>query len=1794
MDEPRAASSPLAGEQAAASSPLTQQEVNLKSDYKHFASGAEGTVYQRLKGNGPELVKVFNRKGVEDAYVEKLFTLVNSMRQRLKSRSEEDMKKFPHVSIVDMQLVSLAAAEGVGLGIGMPLVKGDSLEDVLRNLSDDYVLKNPLGAHLQDEASAFLKWVGELADRHFTNKGEEFDNFKVIFKVNGQDMPFKDLKNLLSTAGINIEDRWDEAVVNNEFEDNQLKQISVEINGQPNIITWEIINIDPINIGKLILQDKMQGLRDVLIKAPADARNSPQMQEALKILQEILILKGYGKIYRSTFEDALSRIEEPALAHILALFKDEAEWKFFKIPASRWARTEYFIRTKIIERLFKKPTAAPSSPVAGEQAAASSPLAGEPAASSSRNEKRKIRVEDAYFSPLTLSEESLEDQEIEEVRELSGSTFRGRLNDLYNGIIIPLLQIQKKRFERLPTEPIRIVIVGIGEYGAPTVFDLAEILEKNKFYYKIVGVDINTDYIALAQEKLKKWIEDDKRNGSIDFILCDNNEFRFEGVLKKLEMAGADIIIAANVLEYYTMKMKKKATENILQILSEGGFLVDAAGGGLRGMAGWIYIKNKGAVIVKHFEIEPPEDISPFTLLELELSLERRETAASSPIDEPQKPVASLKDVFLGKIRDFSAKDLNLNLIRAGRSGLFKNSSYYVGVSALHGTLSGTLVDFAKLGGRLMPSGQMETVGVVPFVGEPGLNASAEGINMVAVSFTGFDSMRYALEYSRYDKDRQPWSVEAAEKRISELESHFKDPNQPEILRQMAERLIELYTRRIARWSYLTPEEKDLVKQNFPVVFALRDTRKYERIPVLSDIPGEIALEGEIEPEIIYVPEQYVEEVENYLRKKVSREIKVLPLEPLVFLSKFNDSFKEHFLTLLKDDAAYRESFLQALKEFDINNANASSPLAGETTASSVLTQQEIEDYAKQNISLTAQQREILEAFIEDLRAGYGGLFKEKLVFAIVAASRDAMEENLNKAAKILRLEGGLIEHGYKLTPEIVMLYRELRKDKQRFNKIRAEIFKYDPSLFKDGLISEWITSLAYMMDKSLEERLKQGKSRLFEPSIDGIIQALEENRFQEAFNIAVQIGMRDFGVRIAEIANHPDDFNLRKSIIQELKPGAEVKPPPAPVPTPERRKLTGGDILRADFSGEVWIEAGSNYYKVWIDGGKVNFQRYDKQKKAVGTIRRFDLGKDFIIGRSAGNYILPVDSELSEKHFSVSVSKNGGENIYNLKVKDLNSRKGTTVEWRLPQHLSHVSSPLAEPPAASSPVEIISYKMSADGIQEAGLFREEKAGKVFYTNIAPQSNILFGPLNANEVIYSSSFYGCIGIAFKGKDSQGREIFGAAHLLTDREVFAEDVRKLRQLLEEQKIAVEYLGIFPSSDHNTLSIAFKQNTLNIEIVEKIFNTGIYKGLYVQRGIEYMDVLSIDASGVVMRTTKVGQGLVDEFIPWSEFKEPFVVSSPLEETPSKRTIGFTYPGRLGRLHEQIAKELKQRGFKSPLVVVDLGIGDDGGSTTVELLERLSNDFRDVIVIGVDNNEEYIQRANVRMEEFNQRLLPGAKLYFVHGGFDLSKIVVNGAKLENLDLIVAANVLSHYSIRENNTIMKLLKQTLSPRGLLVVANGPGIKSNAIQFTVYPKQGQAKRHLLTEDNSDYQTWLPAREEPEKTQISSPLAAQDKGGIDLTSIKIKEMDLGKDAPKNPVDRKIYFAQQMFKQGWEVLAVLYLKQAISLLRHNVASDYQQKDLFMKLLEILQQKEYLDEEAINFFEGVKNRELVPLA
>ncbi|MDD5610744.1 MAG: HEAT repeat domain-containing protein [Candidatus Omnitrophica bacterium] len=344
-----------------------------------------------------------------------------------------------------------------------------------------------------------------------------------------------------------------------------------------------------------------------------------------------------------------------------------------------------------------------------------------------------------------------------------------------------------------------------------------------------------------------------------------------------------------------------------------------------------------------------------------------------------------------------------------------------------------------------------------------------------------------------------------------------------------------------------------------------------------------------------------------------------------------------------------------------------------------------------------------------------------------------------------------------------------------------------------------------------------------------------------------------------------------------------------------------------------------------------------------------------------------------------------------------------------------------------------------------------------------------------------------------------------------------------------------------------------------------------------------------------------------------------SSPVEieeHSVFTQIRGLTWSGRLDRLHDEIIKILGGETISTqrfsftaekfskdkPLLVVDVGIGYDGGSVTKELALKLKEaGFKDITMVGVDSRPEYVKKANDSLKDpALEAKLEGIKLYFTHydGSFDLSKVNINGKRLENIDVVLVSNVLGYYDIHQRVEAIKYLKAALNERGLLFVSNGPGRNDGAIQFMVYPRKGQAISQLLTKEGSPYFSRLPQRfRDPEESGVassSSPLSKQDIAGIDFSSIQIKQMDLGKDAPANPVDRKIYFAQGMFKHGWDALAALYLKQAISLLKHNVTNDYQQKDLLMKLLTVLGQKEQLDEESIEFFREMKDTGSIPLA
>ena len=123
------------------------------------------------------------------------------------------------------------------------------------------------------------------------------------------------------------------------------------------------------------------------------------------------------------------------------------------------------------------------------------------------------------------------------------------------------------------------------------------------------------------------------------------------------------------------------------------------------------------------------------------------------------------------------------------------------------------------------------------------------------------------------------------------------------------------------------------------------------------------------------------------------------------------------------------------------------------------------------------------------------------------------------------------------------------------------------------------------------------------------------------------------------------------------------TKQEPIIVPVGGKEYIGGEEII--DFTGDVWIKAGQFYYKVWIDGEKVQMQRYDKKEgEAVGKVYSFDFDREYKVGRAKGvnNYRLSSDGDLSRKHFSLKVFNIDGR--LSLEIKDLKSRNGTIVEY--------------------------------------------------------------------------------------------------------------------------------------------------------------------------------------------------------------------------------------------------------------------------------------------------------------------------------------------------------------------------------------------------------------------------------------------------------------------------------------------------------------------------------------------------
>ena len=209
------------------------------------------------------------------------------------------------------------------------------------------------------------------------------------------------------------------------------------------------------------------------------------------------------------------------------------------------------------------------------------------------------------------------------------------------------------------------------------------------------------------------------------------------------------------------------------------------------------------------------------------------------------------------------------------------------GSSFFHGSRSSSLMsllqkDPADRG--LLPSYVLLKSGKVPFVGEMenGI-AHEDGVNRDAISATDFTHVLEAVEYAKVEQE--VWTPEASELKIQMSQKSIKD-NEGEVdhLRYMSKMIIKIEKARLKRWKTLSALEKELIQNDFPVIYGLKPAA--EKIEALEGKygPTEYKLMGGVtasEIRVLFVPSQHIDYVQSLL-KEYNIEIPVESIDPIL------------------------------------------------------------------------------------------------------------------------------------------------------------------------------------------------------------------------------------------------------------------------------------------------------------------------------------------------------------------------------------------------------------------------------------------------------------------------------------------------------------------------------------------------------------------------------------------------------------------------------------------------------------------------------------------------------------------------------------------------------------------------------------------------------------------------------------------------------------------------------------------------------------------------------------------------
>jgi len=168
------------------------------------------------------------------------------------------------------------------------------------------------------------------------------------------------------------------------------------------------------------------------------------------------------------------------------------------------------------------------------------------------------------------------------------------------------------------------------------------------------------------------------------------------------------------------------------------------------------------------------------------------------------------------------------------------------------------------------------------------------------------------------------------------------------------------------------------------------------------------------------------------------------------------------------------------------------------------------------------------------------------------------------------------------------------------------------------------------------------------------------------------------------------------------------------------------------------------------------------------------------------------------------------------------------------------------------------------------------------------------------------------------------------------------------------------------------------------------------------------------------------------PNNNTSSPQKYDSEFAPVVSTATYDITGLGRLAAVHEKLIEILKQRrpdmGKDHPIMIVDVGPGKDA-VTTFDLVKMLDQQgFKNVIIYGVDNNPKVVSEAKDKL--IKTTIPPDFTVEFKEGTFDLEKLGLN-----NIDVVITANVLFYYSPSAQTYNIGLAKKALKGDGGVLI---------------------------------------------------------------------------------------------------------------------------------------------------------------